>query len=79
MTTDLWQSPNQIHFMGVTAHWIQSHGTLSGLQNQLSLRTDLIGFIRVPNQHSGDHLAQILLFVIERVKIANKVRIMPLL
>lgn len=58
--------------MAVTAHWIQA--TTKDDQNpQLILRSDLIGFHKIPGRHTGVHLAYCFLHVLDRIKIADKV------
>jgi hypothetical protein len=61
--------------MAVTAHWIQKHTvqTPHGPHETLSLQVDLIGFIAVPGSHTGDRLAEVFMFVINRLNIAKKV------
>lgn len=61
--------------MAVTAHWIEStvQATQHGPQHILKLRADLIGFLRVPGRHDGEHLAHAFLYVLDRVDIAKKV------
>lgn len=75
MTTDLWSDPNLAPFMAATAHWIEAviHDTPQGAQYELKLRAELIGFHRVPGRHSGEHLAQALLYVLDRLSITDKV------
>lgn len=72
---DLWNDPNLSPFMVVTSHWIESVKitTIDGEQYRLKLRTDLIGFHRVPGTHTGEHLAQAFIAIIDRLKIAEKV------
>jgi hypothetical protein len=74
-TTDVWTDPNLCPFMALTAHWIKPHfiDTTTGQQKKLELRADLIGFLRVPGRHTGVHLAQCFLYIIDRFKIAHKV------
>ena len=59
--------------MAVTAHWIKTkiQQTTHGPSNILKLRSDLIGFIRVPGRHDGEHLAQGFLFVVGRVGLST--------
>lgn len=51
--------------------------TPHGMQATLVLRTDLIGFHRVPMRHTGEHLAQVLVYVLDRIAILPKVSILP--
>lgn len=76
----MWSDTNLSPFMAVTAHWIEDvplH-TSSGLQHQLKLRADLIGFICVPGHHDGEHLAQAFLHVLDRVGVAARVRLITI-
>lgn len=72
---DLWSDPNLSPFMAVTSHWIECirFMTEDGEQFRLQLRTDLIGFHRVPGSHTGEHLAQAFIVIVDRLKIAEKV------
>jgi len=71
-TMDIWSDPDLKAYMAVTAHWMECQ-TLQTSQQRLSLRADLIGFINVVENHTGEHLAQVFLFILDRLKIANKV------
>ncbi|KZT04769.1 uncharacterized protein LAESUDRAFT_657303, partial [Laetiporus sulphureus 93-53] len=77
-TTDLWSDPDLAPFMAVTAHWIQALmvETSAGPKHVLKLRADLIGFHCVPGRHTGQHLSQAFLFLLDRLKITYKVRLM---
>lgn len=72
---DMWSDPNLSPFMAVTAHWIEAQieDTPIGPRQRLKLRADLIGFQRVPGRHTGEHLAQAFLYIIDRLAIAQKV------
>ena len=72
---DMWSDPNLTPFMGVTAHWIEATEvqTPAGIDYILKLRSDLIGFHRVPGRHMGEHLAVAFLYVLDRVGITDKV------
>ena len=58
--------------MAVTAHWIQVVAE-EGSVKKLQLRTDLIGFHKLPGRHTGEHLAQCFLFITDRLGITSKV------
>ena len=62
-------------FMAVTAHWIEAveEKVSSGSQKKLRLRSDLVGFHKLPGRHTGEHLAHCFLFITERLKITQKV------
>ena len=76
-TTDGWSDPNQTSFMAVTAHWIEAtdEKTPSGVKKKLRLRADLIGFHKLPGQHTGEHLAHCFLFITDRIQVTSKVSI----
>ena len=71
----MWTDPNLTPFMAVTAHWIEAkiQQTNHGPSQKLNLRSDLIGFIRVPGRHNGEHLAQAFIFALSRVGALSKV------
>ena len=71
----MWSHTNLTPFMAVTAHWIETTTvqTPQGPQHILKLRSDLIGFQRCPGHHTGEHLAQAFLHVLERIQITSKV------
>ncbi|KAF7328561.1 HAT family dimerization domain-containing protein [Mycena venus] len=73
-TMDLWTDRQKIPFMAVTAHWLEATliDTPAGPQYILTLRTDLIGFLRVPGHHDGEHLATAFLHIIDRIDIASR-------
>jgi hypothetical protein len=58
--------------MAVTAHSIQASITADGTE-QLKLKSDLIGFHKVPGRHTGIHLANCFVFITDRLKITHKV------
>jgi hypothetical protein len=61
--------------MAVTAHWMERQAlqVSQTLLHKISLRADLIGFIHVPGSHTGEHLAEMFLYILDRLQIANKV------
>lgn len=67
---DAWSDENLTPYMGITAHYIE---ILEGNGISLHLQSILAGFCRLPDRHSGKHLAQTLLSVIDRLGIASKV------
>ena len=71
----MWSDTNLSPFIAITAHWIESvpTQTSNGTQHNLRLRADLIGFHRVPGRHTGQHLAQVFVHVLERVAILKNV------
>ena len=58
--------------MAVTAHWIESVEG-KGDKKTLQLRSDLVGFHKLPGRHTGEHLAHCFLFITDRLKITGKV------
>lgn len=74
-TMDMWSDKQKKPHMAVTGHWLQAKliATPSGPQYTLTLRTDLIGFMRVSGHHDGEHLAAAFIYIIDRIGIAHKV------
>ena len=72
---DMWTDPNLTPYMAITGHWIQHKkmSTPSGDQQLLELRADLVGFLRVPGHHTGQHLAHTFTHITDRLKITNLV------
>ena len=75
---DMWSDPNLSPFMAVTAHWIAGKPMTTAMSEfvSLELRCELIGFINVPDRHTGEHLAFAFISVLDRVHIARKVRVL---
>ena len=59
-------------FMAMTAHWIEAV-VGKGDKKTLRLRSDLVGFHKLPGRHTGEHLAHCFLFITDRLKITGKV------
>jgi hypothetical protein len=59
--------------MAVTAHWIEAETiqTAEGPVINLQLRADLIAFHNVPGRHTGEHLVNALLFILDRLKLTG--------
>ena len=72
---DHWTDINLWPFMAVTAHWLQVvvNQTANGFEHELVLRSDLIGFHRVPSRHTGENLCTAFLHVLDRIGITHKV------
>ena len=71
---DLWTDINMKAYMAVTAHWLQQVSLQSErLQSKIHLRSDLIGFVHVPGSHTGERLAKVFLYIIDRLDISKKV------
>ena len=63
-------------YMAVTAHWIQSVRTehvSCPPTEELVLRADLIGFHHLPGHHTGRHIAQLFLYITDRVGVTPQV------
>ena len=71
----MWTDFDKKPYMAVTAHWIEKTSLhLSGrLQPRLQLRTDLIGFVHVPGSHTGERMAKVFIWILERLNITEKV------
>jgi len=63
--------------MAVTAHWIEAveEKTSSGSKKKLQLRSDLIGFHKLPGCHTDEHLAHCFLYITDCLNITGKVLI----
>ncbi|KAJ3557704.1 hypothetical protein NP233_g11674 [Leucocoprinus birnbaumii] len=74
LTADIWTDENLTPFIGVTAHRIevQEINTAAGIRYLLSMRNFVIGFHCVPGRHTGDHLAQALQFIIDRINLTPR-------
>lgn len=74
---DLWTDPNLWPYMAVTAHWLEAQviRTSTGIEHRLILRSDLIGFHRIPTRHIGEHLCEAFTYILDRIGIIDKVRI----
>jgi hypothetical protein len=72
----MWSDPNLRPYMAVTAHWIEPEivQTAEGPVTNLRLRADLIAFHNVPGRHTGEHLANALVFILDRLKLTCRVR-----
>jgi hypothetical protein len=64
---DIWSDPDRKAYMAVTAHWMEYH------QKHINLRADLLGFVNVAGSHTGERLAEVFLFIIDRLGIDKKV------
>jgi hypothetical protein len=71
-TMDIWSDPDLKAYMAVTAHWMECQSLQTS--QKISLRADLIGFVNVLSNHTGEHLAEVFLLIIDCLNIANKVR-----
>ncbi|KAL4262028.1 Zinc finger BED domain-containing [Pleurotus pulmonarius] len=47
--------------------------TASGPRYLLRLRADLIGFHHIPGSHTGEHISNIFLFVLDRIQITSRI------
>jgi hypothetical protein len=74
---DLWADFDKKHYMAVTAYWLEKTSLLDSesSQQQVNLCTDLIGFMHIPGNHTGEHLAEVFFWILEHLKITKKVRI----
>jgi hypothetical protein len=70
LTFDSWTSQNGDPFLSVTGHYITS---LPGRPEEWELRTDQLAFTAVEGNHSGANMANIILRVIDRYDLRNKV------
>ena len=80
-TTDVWTDLDMKAYMAVTAHWLQKASLQhsENLQSKLTLRSDLIGFVHVPGSHTGERLAEVFVFILDRMKLSNSKKVCFLL
>lgn len=64
---NVWSDFNRKSYLAVTAHWMEYH------QKCISLRADLLGFVIISDNHTGKHLAEVFLFIIDCLSIDKKV------
>ena len=69
----MWSDGDLKQYMAVTAHWMEQTHSTDGQQQQVNLRADLIGFVHVSGSHTGDRLAEVFFFVLNRMRLAKKV------
>jgi hypothetical protein len=63
ISCDLWTSPNSLTILGIIAHYVDEDGKLQ--RSNLALKS-IIG------DHTGEHLAEIILEVLEEWGIVSK-------
>ncbi len=71
---DLWTDENLSPFMAVTAHYIEVKNVVDS-RAVIQLRSRLVGFHRVPGRHTGEHLAQGFIYILDRLGMSRKVSI----
>ncbi len=69
---DLLTDLNLVNFMAVMAHWMEAVGTNADGLTMICLRSDLIGYCKVPGHHDGNHLAVAFLYITDHVGITSK-------
>ena len=74
---DIWTDSLLHPFLAIMAHWIEEtiKETSNGLQKQLKLRANLIGFQNLPGCHDGCHICQAFLLNLDHLGIADNVGI----
>jgi hypothetical protein len=70
-TSDLWSDSNLRPFMALTAHWIAKADHSSALV----LKAALVGFHHVPGSHTGEMLASVILHLLDRAGVTEKVSV----
>lgn len=63
-TTDCWTSPNNIAFIGVTAHWIDDAFTLKSVT---------LDFVSLSSAHSGENICKKFVLILEQYSLGNKI------
>lgn len=76
-TMDVWTDLDMNAYMAVTAHWLQKASLQhsEGLQSKLALRSDLIGFVHISGSHTGERLAEVFDFILNRIKLGNSKKV----
>ena len=74
-TMDIWTDINMKAYMAVTAHWLQKGLIQQSKTSKLTLCSDLIGFIHIPGSHTGDRLARVFLYILDRVKLGKSKKV----
>ena len=67
----MWSDPDLKPYMAVTAHWLELAQTQGG-ERRLTLKAALIGFLYFPGSHTGDRLAEVLFYIITRMRLVKK-------
>ncbi len=70
-TTDLWTDLNMRPFMAITCHWIENK-VVDG-RAMLHLCSDLIDFHHVPGRHTGEHLAEVFVYILDRLQLTSRI------
>jgi hypothetical protein len=70
-TIDTWTDSEGINFMSVTAHWI---GSPQSNPQAWELQLSQLALTRVEGRHTGQNLGRILVTVVDRYDIRDKVR-----
>ena len=60
----MWSSPNHRSYLGIVGHWVTAEGVL---------HSATLGFHRFHGPHSGYNIAQVLLQVLDKLEIAEKI------
>lgn len=74
-TEDIWTDNQQRSFLAITGHWIEVKlvQTETGTKRELVLRSALVGFVRLPGSHTGEHISEAFVFVMDKLGILHKV------
>ncbi|KAK7458852.1 hypothetical protein VKT23_009862 [Stygiomarasmius scandens] len=73
VTMDIWTDLNMTPYMAVTGHWIKTTKIPGTDTLKIKLRTELLGFHRVPGRHDGEHLGHAFIHILDRISAAKKV------
>ena len=63
ITCDLWTSPNSLAILGLVGHFIAENG---------ELRHPVLALKELKEEHTGEHIAQLVLDVVQDYEIASK-------
>jgi hypothetical protein len=63
LALDAWTSPNKIAFLAIIAYWIDSKWVS---------QSQLIGFEHLEERHTGEHIAEKVLYILNQYNIRNR-------
>ncbi|KAF5373365.1 hypothetical protein D9757_009741 [Collybiopsis confluens] len=74
ITDDIWTDIEKRSFLAITGHWIMGKmvKTSMGEKKELVMRSALIGFVCLPGSHTGHHIAEAFVSVMEKLGLLNK-------
>ncbi|KAF5347876.1 hypothetical protein D9757_013414 [Collybiopsis confluens] len=75
ITDDIWTDLEKRAFLAITGHWISAKiiKTSTGEKKELTMHSALIGFVRLPGSHTGHHISEAFVSVMNRLGLLNKI------